>query len=111
MPNFMYIYHAPPPPPDTPEPSHEEMQEVMGHWMAWSEQVGDGMVDFGTPLGAGKRVTSDGAQDSSSDVTGYTIIEAEDMDAALALARVHPHLNMPGGCEIELYEVQPIPGM
>jgi len=34
------------------------------------------------------------------------------MDAALALAKDHPHLRMPGGgCEIEVHEAQPIPGM
>jgi len=27
------------------------------------------------------------------------------------LAKVHPHLNMPGGCEIEVHEAQQIPGM
>jgi hypothetical protein len=34
-----------------------------------------------------------------------------DFDAALDLARNHPHLNMPGGCEIEVHEAQAIPGM
>ena len=43
--------------------------------------------------------------------SGYTILEAEDLAAALELARVHPHLDMPGGCEIEVHEVQPVPGM
>ena len=33
------------------------------------------------------------------------------MDAALALAQDHPHLNMPGGCTIEVHEAQPVPGM
>jgi hypothetical protein len=27
------------------------------------------------------------------------------------LARTHPHLNMPGGCEIEVHQAQAIPGM
>jgi len=44
-------------------------------------------------------------------VVGYSIIEASDMDAAVSLAKGHPHLNMPGGCEIEVHEAQPIPGM
>jgi hypothetical protein len=42
---------------------------------------------------------------------GYSIIEAADVDAALDLARSHPHLNMPGGCEIEVHEARAIPGM
>ena len=48
---------------------------------------------------------------STREVVGYSLIEADDMTAALELARNHPHLNMPGGCEIEVHEAQPIPGM
>jgi hypothetical protein len=39
---------------------------------------------------------------------GYSLIEAADREAALA--RSHPHLNMPGGCEIEVHAAQAIPG-
>jgi hypothetical protein len=42
---------------------------------------------------------------------GYSIIEATDRDDALALAEGHPHLNMPGGCTIEVHEAQAVPGM
>ena len=48
---------------------------------------------------------------SDRDVTGYMILEAADLDEALDLARIHPHLNMPGGCEIEVHQTQPVPGM
>ena len=36
---------------------------------------------------------------------------AKASEQALALAQGHPHLNMPGGCTIEVYEAQPVPGM
>ncbi len=68
------------------------------------------MLDFGTPLAGGVRVTTEGTSPSTREVTGYTMIEAESMDAALELARNHPHLNMPGGCEIEVHEALPVPG-
>lgn len=32
------------------------------------------------------------------------------MDAVLAFAKNHPHLNLPGNT-IEVHEVQPLPGM
>ena len=111
MAKFVFIYHAPMTPAEAAPPSPEEMEQVMGAWMAWSEKVGAGMVDFGTPLAGGVQVTPNGTAPSTRDVAGYTILEADDMDAALALAQAHPHLNMPGGCTIEVHAAQPVPGM
>jgi len=108
---YVFIYHAPTPPADAAPPSPEQMEAVMGEWNAWAGRVGDGMVDFGTPLAHGTKVTPQGTSSSTNEVVGYSIIEASDMDAALSLAKGHPHLNMPGGCEIEVHEAQPIPGM
>ncbi len=111
MGKFVYIYHAPAMPADAPQPSAEEMQGVMDAWTAWAGKVGDGLVDFGTPLAGGVRVTQSGTAPSEREVAGYSIIEADTMDAAIELAKEHPHLNMPGGCEIEVHEAQPVPGM
>lgn len=111
MPKFVYVYHAPAPPPDAPQPSPEQMAEVMEAWTQWAGGLGDGLVDFGTPLADGVRVTADGTSASDRDVTGYSIIEVDDLDAAVALAQDHPHLQMPGGCEIEVHEAQAVPGM
>ena len=111
MSKFVFVYHAPMTPADATPPSPEEMEAVMGQWNAWAGKVGDGMVDFGTPLAGGTRVTPAGTSPSDREVVGYTILEAADMDAALELAKAHPHLNMPGGCEIEVHEAQAIPGM
>ncbi len=111
MTKYLFIYHAPMPPADAAPPDPSEMEAVMGQWMAWAGRVGEEMVDFGTPLAGGVRVTPSGTSPSTNEVTGYTIIEAQDMEAALALAEVHPHLTMPGGCTIEVHEAQPVPGM
>lgn len=112
MSKFVFIYHAPTTPAEATPPSSEEMQRAMSAWMSWSEKVGPGMVDFGTPLAAGTRVTGDGSTSPSDrQVVGYTILEADSRDAALDLAKAHPHLTMPGGCEIEVHEAQPVPGM
>ncbi|MBD8870762.1 YciI family protein [Nocardioides donggukensis] len=111
MSKFVFVYHAPAAPADAPQPTPEQMEAIMGEWTAWAGKVGDQMVDFGAPLGNGVRVTTDGTEPSRREVTGYTILEADSTEAALDLARNHPHLNMPGGCEIEVHEVQPIPGM
>lgn len=57
------------------------------------------------------RVTTDGTSPSTREVASYSIIEADDLDAALALAQGHPHLNMPDDREIEVHEAHAIPGM
>lgn len=112
MSKFVFIYHAPMTPAEATPPSPEDMEAVMGDWNAWAAKVGNGLVDFGTPLANGVRVSPGGATaPSQREVAGYSIIEADNLDAAVELAKVHPHLNMPGGCEIEVHEGQEIPGM
>jgi hypothetical protein len=111
MSKYLFVYHAPMTPADATPPSAEETQAVMAQWMQWAEKVGDRMVDFGAPLAGGIRVTSDGTSPSTREVAGYTILEADDLDAALELASIHPHLSMPGGCDIEVHEAQAVPGM
>ena len=110
MTRFVFIYHAPDAPASEP-PTPDQMGAVMAEWMAWGDRVGDGLVDFGTPLAGGVRVAPGETAPSAREVSGYSIIEADDLDAAIELAKAHPHLNMPGGCEIEVHEVQPVPGM
>ena len=57
MSKYVFIYHAPTPSADAPQPSAEEMAKVTSAWMGWAGQVGDRMVDFGTPLAGGVSVT------------------------------------------------------
>jgi hypothetical protein len=111
MTRYVFVYHAPVPPADATPPDPEQVDAVMGAWNAWAGKVGDRLVDFGTPLANGVRVTPDVTSPSSREVAGYSIIEADDLEGAVELAKVHPHLTMPGGCEIEVHEAQPIPGM
>jgi YCII-related domain len=111
MTKYVFIYHAPMTPADAAPPDPAQMEAVTGEWNAWAGRVGERMVDFGAPLAGGVRVTTDGSSPSTREVAGYSIIEADNRDAALELAQGHPHLNMPGGCEIEVHEAQAIPGM
>ena len=111
MPKYLFVYHAPMTPAEAAPPTPEQMDAVMGEWNAWAGRVGAGLVDFGTPLAGGVRVSPEGESPSTREVAGYSLIEADGMDAALALAQDHPHLSMPGGCEIEVHEAQAIPGM
>lgn len=112
MSRFVFIYHAPTTPAEAAPPSPDDMAASMAEWNAWAGKVGDDLVDFGTPLADGVRVTADrSVTPSTREVVGYSILEAADLDAAVGLAKQHPHLNMPGGCEIEVHTAQEIPGM
>jgi hypothetical protein len=111
MTKYLILYHAPTTPADAAPPTQAEMDAAMGQWNAWAGRVGDRMVDFGTPLAGGVRVTRDGTSASSREVAGYSIIEADDLPAAQELIESHPHLMMPGAAEIEIHEAVAIPGM
>lgn len=87
----------------------EEMKKGMESWMVWAKKCGDGLVDMGTPLGNGKKVTKLGNMPSDNGVIGYSILQAENMEAAKALLKGHPHLEWADGCEIEVYESMPSP--
>jgi len=111
MKKYIVIYHA----PDeliaqTANSSPEEMQKGMETWMAWAAKCGDQLLDLGNPLTGGQKLHPDGnAEQSSRQVVGYSILQAENMDDAKALLDGHPHLAWDGACEIEVHEVRPLP--
>jgi hypothetical protein len=65
----------------------------------WAERNRDAIVELGSPLGG------------DSDVSGYSVVQAESKDAAAELFEDHPHRRMPGGSSIELLEFLSLPGM
>ena len=87
----------------------EEAQKGMEPWMAWANGVGSGLVDLGAPLGNGQRITKSASAPSGGDVSGYSILQAEDMDSAMQMLKDHPHLQWAEGCEIEVHEAMPLP--
>ena len=111
MKKFMVIYFAP---TDAMEKmkdvTPEQAQEGMKPWMEWAEKCGSGLLDMGTPLGNGMKMTTAGSQPSDKQVVGYSILQAEDMEAAKKMVEAHPHLSWTDGCEIEVYESLPLPG-
>lgn len=112
MKKFMVIYRAPKEAAEAmTQGSPEEMKTVMGAWMKWKEDCHGAVTDFGTPLGNPMSVTTADVSKSTGDAVGYTLMEAESMEAVTEMLKSHPHLNMPGGCTIEVYESLPVPGM
>ena len=111
MTKFFVIYHAPSEAVEAQMAMAPEVAaKAMEGWMKWAEQCGDALVDFGSPLGGGQRVTKSGSQDSTQQVTGYSILEADNIGAAKELLESHPHLEWATGCEIEVHECFPPPG-
>ena len=89
---------------DTPD----EQERIMGEWMTWFGTLGESLVDGGSPFGQSVEILTDGSVSdrADSELTGYSIIEAEDIDAATEHARGCPILA--SGGSIDLYEAIPV---
>lgn len=111
MKQFVVLYFAPHSAQEQmAESSPEAAQEGMKAWTEWAGRAGDGIVDMGTPLGAGVEITATGTPAAATGVAGYGILQAEDLGGAQALLDGHPHLMMPGA-SIQVYESLDLPGM
>lgn len=100
MTNFVLIYTG----GGMPE-SKEEQEKVMGAWGAWYGEMGEAIVDGGNPFGPSKSVTDKGVSEgavSDPAATGYTIISADSLDAAVAKVKNHPHVKFGG--QVSVYE-------
>jgi hypothetical protein len=110
MKKFIVIYHAPVSATEQmQDATPEEMQKGMEPWMIWAKKCGKSLVDMGTPLSGGQKLTQSGSSPSDRHVVGYSILPAENMEEAKALLEGHPHLEWTGGCEIEVHESMPLP--
>jgi hypothetical protein len=72
--------------------------ESAAAWMAWFDSIGEQIVDLGKPV-VDRGCLGNCASDSTQ-LGGYTLISADDLDAALAIAKGCPHLNRGGGVEV-----------
>ena len=97
MSNYIFAYHG----GKKPE-SPEAGAELMAKWNAWVEGLGDASVNPGSPLGKSKTVSADGVSDDggSNPLNGYSIVKADNMDAALEIAKGCPFLELGGTIEV-----------
>ena len=108
MPQFMMVYKGEA--TDMSEMSEEEAGAVMAKWAEWMQGVGSALTDLGTPFGPSSSIVDNGSAGTAASLTGYTIVEADSMDAARALADGHPFLSEgKGNYAIDLYELMPVP--
>lgn len=90
MPKYVFAYHGGKM-PDLPE----EGKKIMDAWMAWYGKMGSAVVDGGAPVGKSMTVTAGGVQNNggANPISGYTIVSASDMDAAIEMAKGCPILE------------------
>jgi hypothetical protein len=71
----------------------EPTQEVMDAWNSWFASIADKIADMGSPLGPGREISGAGTKElpvSADAITGYSIVNAEDMDEAERIAQGCP---------------------
>src|SRR5215471_5974944 len=90
--------------------SEAEQAAVMQAWTAWFGRLGSALVDAGNPFtGQAKSIASTGtvsAGPGPSVASGYSVIKADSLDAAVELARGCPQLQSGGGISVfETFQV------
>jgi hypothetical protein len=90
--------------------SEEEQAKVLVAWGAWYEGLGSAVVDPGNPFGpAAQNITPDGTVSGGAigtQASGYTILQADSFDSAVAMAKKCPMLD--GNGQITVYEALPM---
>ena len=77
--------------------------EIMAAWERWFESIADKTVDQGG-LSRGREISKSGTKDlpwGVESITGFNIIEAEDLDAAEKIAQDNPYIT-----SIRVYEIR-----
>lgn len=98
MAKYLFVYHG----GSHPE-TEAETTEVMNAWGEWFGSMGSAVVDGGNPVGKSSTVKSDGtvASDGGANpASGYSLVEASDLDDALAKAGACPVLTAGGSVEV-----------
>jgi hypothetical protein len=97
MAKFLVTYHG-----NGMPDSEEGRQQAMAAFGAWVSRVGDALVDPGAPLGAAKTVSATAVSDDAAagPAAGYSILQADDLDGAVALVRDHPFVGRGGSLRV-----------
>ena len=73
--------------------------EVMPQWRAFFEGMGASISDLGKPVMEASVLGNAG---TDTRLGGYTVITAEDLEAAISIAKGCPFLGIGGGVEVGL---------
>ena len=105
MPRYLIVYLGGNQ-PATPE----EGQRHFAKYMDWLSGLGDAVVSPANPLRETHTIHPDGSVTSGSTIamSGYTIVQADSLQAALAMAKACPFLEIGG--TLEVAELAEMPG-
>ena len=81
-----------------------ERNAQMARWGRWFGELGSAVVDGGAATGTAKTVGPGGSvsEGGSRGLTGYSIVSADSLDAAVELAKGGPVLDIGGA--VDVYE-------
>ena len=91
MPQYVFTYHQ----PKGYVPGTDA--DAMAAWQSYFEDIADHIVDPGKPVFDRRAVGEIG---DATQLGGYTVIDARDMDEAIALAQGCPSLQRAGGVQV-----------
>jgi hypothetical protein len=82
----------------------EERQAAMAAWGEWFGRLGGAVVEIGNPFAGSTSIASDGSVSdrAGSGLTGYSVLQADSLEAASDLAKGCPVLSTGGS--VDVYE-------
>ncbi|MGI8588575.1 MAG: YciI family protein [Chloroflexia bacterium] len=100
MANYVLLFHG-----GRAPQTDAERDAILAKWGQWYGRLGAAVVDDGNPFTSSATVAADGtvADGPSSDLTGYAIISAGDLNAAAGMTKGCPILA--DGGSIEVHEI------
>src|SRR5436305_12406482 len=99
MANYMFAYSG----GNGVAADESERDAQMAKWGQWFGELGSAIVDGGAPTGTAKTVGSGGSvsDGGSRGLTGYSIVSADSLNSAVALAKVCPVLAGGGAVDVD----------
>ena len=108
MTKYLCLYRGPATPME--DFTAEQSAEQTKAWGEWMGRVGTALVDAGAPFAERTALADNGSKKKPSDQNGYSIVEADSLDAAQSLFAGHPFLaEGKGRFSVEVFELAPMP--
>jgi hypothetical protein len=100
MSKFVFVYRHP--------IGYQPSADTAPAWRAWFDGMGNRLAQLGNPALA--RTSLGDCSPEDTELGGFSVIDAEDIEAATVIAKGCPHLIRGGGVEVGLLGEVPAPG-